>query len=52
MFDIATKYCMAKAFAMLLTLLLPLALLAYTPHVGNPETINEHLIDWYTSGFE
>ena len=46
----ATKYYIA--FAMMLPLLLPLALSAYTPHVGNPETINEHLIDWYTSGFE
>jgi hypothetical protein len=46
MFDMAIKYGIA------LLLLLPLALPAYTPHVGNPETTNGHLIAWYTSGFE
>ena len=49
----ATKYYMAYAYAMMLPLLLPLALPAYTPHAGNPKTAKrEHLIDWYTSGFE
>lgn len=32
--------------------LFPLALLAYIPHVGNPEITHGRLICWYTSGFE
>lgn len=51
MINIASKYCLAEAFAMML-LLLPLALPAYTPHVGNPEITHGHLIGWFTSGFE
>lgn len=39
-------------FAMIMPLLLPLALPAYTTHVGNPETMTVHLLSWYTSGFE
>ena len=45
----ATKY---YTYTAMLPLLLPLALPAYTPLVGNQETINGHLIKWYTSGFE
>ena len=49
----AAKYYMAYSNAMMLrNKLLPLALPAYTPHAGNPETIYIHLISWYTSGFE
>lgn len=38
--------------AVSMMVLFPMDLLAYIPHVGNPEITHGRLIHWYTSGFE